>query len=201
MSYVLTVIKTPVDIPEIPGDDYPDDDPENPGAAEGYMFSSFSGFTYIVDLTINLYEDVSGGGGEPIYEPVVISSLSLTTPGRSGVTFTTTSSTSYQRVLRMSGTLDDAVFNSTYNLVLPSPPGSQEFPIANDVSTSGLPEYLAIIEWTQPTNFSYEYTAAYVMVVNAGQDSEITRTFSQFSYWGWPPGLASFQADLAAGSI
>ena len=195
MSYVLTVIKTAVDVPVIPGDQYPED-----GSEAGYMFSSFSGVTYIVDLTINLYEDVSGGG-EPIYEPRIISSLSLTTPGRTGVTFTTTSSTPYQRVIRMSGTLSDAVFNSTYDLVLPAPPGSQEFPIATGVSTSGLPEYLAIIRWTPPTNFSYEYTAAYLLVVNAGQASETTRTFSQFSYWGWQSGLASFQTDLAAGSI
>lgn len=200
MSYVLTFVKTAVNIPVIPGDQYPDDDPENPGAADSYMFSSFSGVTYIVDLTIGLFREEDLGGG-PILVPEPITSLSITTPGRTGVTFTTLSSTSNQRIVRMSGTLSDAVFNSTYDLVLPAPPGSQQFPIATGVSTSGLPEYLAIIRWTQPTNFSYEYTAAYLLVVNAGQVSERTRTFNQFSYWGWQSGLASFQADLAAGSI
>lgn len=199
MSYVLTVVKTPVDIPVIPGDQYPAD-PENPSAAEGYMFSSYSGVTYIVDLTVSLFKDEGTGEG-PILVPEPMTTLSITTPGRTGVTFTTLSSTSNQRVIRMNGTLSDAVFNSTYDLVLPAPPGSQEFPIVTGVPTSGLPEYLAIIRWTQPTIFSYEYTLAYLMVANAGQVSEMTRTFSQFSYWGWQSGLAAFQADLAAGSI
>lgn len=196
MSYVLTLNKTAVDIPVVPGDQYPED-----STANNYMFSSFSGGTYIVDLTLTLFEEIPGGE-EPILEPEPITSFSITTPGRSGVTFTTISSTSNQRVIRASGTLNDAVFNSTYDLVLPPPPGSQQYEILRGVSAAGtLPPYLAVVRWTPPTIFVYEYVGAYSIIVNSGQVSEMSRTLSQFSYWGWQSGIASFQVALNAGSL
>lgn len=201
MSYVVTVTKTAVNIPTIPGDQYPVDDPENPGAAANYMFSAYAGVTYIVDLTVSLFQEVAGGEGTSLI-PEPMTSLSITTPGRSGVTFTTLSSDTNQRVVRMSGTLNDAVFNSSYDVVLPPLPGTQTFPIANNISTSSiLPDYLAIIRWTQPTVFSYEYVGAYLVVANAGQPTQATRSMNQYVYWNWQAGLAAFQADLAAGSI
>ena len=201
MSYVVTVTKTAVNVPTIPGDQYPDDDPENPNAAANYMLSAYVGVTYIVDLTIRLFQEVAGGEGTSL-EPEPITSLSITTPGRSGVTFTPVSSDIYERVVRMSGTLNDAVFNSTYDLVLPALPGTQTFPIATNVPTSGtLPEYLAIIRWTPPTDFSYEYIGAYLVVANAGQSTQASRSMNQYVYWNWESGLAAFQTDLAAGSI
>lgn len=199
MSYVVTVTKTAVNVPTIPGDQYPGDDPENPGAGAGYMFSAYAGVTYIVDLTIRLFEEVPGGEGT-ILEPEPMTSLSITTPGRSGVTFTTLSSDTNERVVRMSGTLNDAVFNSTYDLVMPPPAGSQQYQILRGVSGT-IPGYLAIVKWVPPTVFSYEYTNAYLVVANAGQPTQATTTLSQYVYWNWQSGLAAFQADLAAGSI
>lgn len=199
MSYVVTVTKAAVNVPTIPGDQYPDDDPENPGAAANYMLSAYAGVTYIVDLTIRLFEEIPGGEGTTL-EPEPMTSLSITTPGRSGVTFTTISSDTNERVVRMSGTLNDAVFISTYDLVMPPPAGSQQFQILRGVSGT-VPGYLAIVKWQPPSVFSYEYVGAYLIVANAGQASEATRSMNQYVYWNWEAGLATFQADLAAGSI
>lgn len=196
MSYVLAVNKTAVNVPTVPGDLYPED-----STANNYMFSSFSGGTYIVDLEFNLYEEQTVGE-EIILVPEPITSLSLTTPGRTGVTFSTVSSNTYTRVARASGTLNDAVFNSSYDLVLPAPAGSQEFPIARGVNAAGaLPEYLALVKWVPPTIFVYEYTGAYVFVANDGNASEASRSLNQFSYWGWQTGLSLFQSAVNAGSI
>ena len=193
-TYVLTIVKDPVTVPTIPGDLYPED-----SSASTYMFSSFSGAPYIVDLTISLFKDEDIGEG-PVLIPEPMTSLSVTTPGRTGVTFTTLSSTSNQRVVRASGTLNDAVFNSTYDLVLPPPAGSQQYEIVRGVSGT-IPGYLAVIKWTPPTVFSYEYTSAYSIIANSGQPTQASVFLNQFSYWGWQAGLATFRADLAAGSI
>ena len=56
MTYILTVTKTAVNVPTVPGNLYPED-----STANNYMFSSFSGSTYIVDLEFNLYEDQTVG--------------------------------------------------------------------------------------------------------------------------------------------
>lgn len=188
MSYFLQVTKTANTVPTIAGDLIPDGE-------VGYMPSAVAGSPYVVDLVFRLYESIS----EESSIQVPITTFSSNTPGRTGVTFTVTSSNSMAYGVRASGTFDDPLFNSTYDIVVSSANG---FAVQSGVSSGGsLPPYLAIVRWAPPSIFWSLLLDPYVFVANDGDVSEASLTLDQYLYWNWTGGLNKFRSDLQAGSI
>lgn len=188
MSYSLQVTKTATNVPTIAGNLIPDGE-------IGYLPSAVAGAPYVMDLVFRLYEVID----EFTQTQVPITAFSSNTPDRTGVTFTVTDSNTMAYGVRISGTLNVPLFNSTYDIVIPTATGSA---LQTGVSTSGtLPSYLAIVKWSPPTVFWSLLSDPYVFVANDNQVSEATLTLDQYLYWNWTGGLSKFKTDLQAGSI
>lgn len=190
MSYTLEITKTPINIPSISGDLVPDD-------LEGFMPSSRIGSPYIVDLLFQLTQLIPEEGEIP----VSITSVSSTTPGKTGVSFQVTDSSPLNYTIRVQGVINDSAFNSTYNMVLQGQT-SQTFIIQTNVSIGTVPsDFLAIFRWSPPSVFFYLFSNAYQFVVNPGAVSEKTETYNQYVYYDWNIGLDTFKSDLETGTI
>jgi hypothetical protein len=198
MSYTLSVIQDPVDVPDIPGDLYFQDD----GSGDPSLFPSSSvGRPYVLDLNISLYQILGMGDDGPVLEPESITSVLSETPDNTGVTFTVLDPDPLNYQIRVSGTISSQ-FASTYSFVTPDilPDGS--FNLIENVSTSSnLPEYLALYRWDPFTVLFFFYPIAFSFTVNQGAASETISTFGQYVYYDWNSGVSQFRAVLAAGSL
>lgn len=190
MSYTLEITKTPIEVPSISGNLVPDD-------LEGFMPSSLVGSPYVVDLLFQLSMSVEEGGDAA----VPIDSVILTTPGKTGVSFTVTDTDPLNYTVRVQGVFNEPEFNSVYDMVLQGPT-SQTFITQTNVPVGTVPSgFLAIFRWTPPSVFFYLFSAAYQFVINPGDVSETTETHDQYVYWSWNTGLATFRSDLETGTI
>ena len=197
MSYSLVITQTPINIPDIPGDLYFQ---EEGIGSPGLLPSSLVGQPYILDLNLFLY-NVEAGGEEPILTPEPITSVLSETPDNTGVTFTVLDPNPLNYQIRLSGTIS-AEFASTYSFVTLNilPDGS--FGLIENLSTSSsLPEYLALYRWVPYSVLFYLYPIAFSFTANQGAESEAIRTFGQYVYYDWNSGISQFRAVLAAGSL
>jgi hypothetical protein len=199
MSYVLIINQTPVNVPDIQGDLYFQED----GSGTPSLFpSSLVGQPYVLDLNLFLYQDLGTGGDDgPVLEPEPITSVLSETPDNTGVTFTVLDPDPLNYQIRVSGTIS-AQFASTYSFVTNEilPDGS--FKLIENVSTSSnLPEYIALFRWIPSTVIFFFYSLAFSFTVNQGAASEATESFGQYVYYDWNSGISQFRTVLAGGSI
>jgi hypothetical protein len=159
------------------------------------------GRPYILDLNLFLYQDLGGGGEEPVLAPEPITSVLSETPDNTGVTFTVLDPDPLNYHIRLSGTIS-AQFASTYSFVSNEilPDGSFKL-IDNVATSSNLPEYLALYRWVPSSTIFFFYPLAFSFTVNQGAESEAIRTYGQYVYVDSSSGISQFKAVLAAGSL
>ena len=175
-------------MPTIPGDLVPD-------GFDGFMPSALLGSNYTVDLLFELGFDDGVSG----ILPYPVSEVVATTPGRTGVTFNVLDSDSFNFTLRAQGVLNEPLFQSKYNIVVE---GNTPDSFVNITDVTTLPEnFLAIFRWTPPSVFWFLFSDSYNFTVNPGDASETTVLLSQYLYWNWNTGLATFTDDLAKGVL
>lgn len=187
------MLKTAINVPTISGDLFPDD----PMEANNYMFSAQLGVPYIVDLTFSLY--LLEESGEAIVEtPEPITSVSVTVPGYTGVTFTVTDTNPYAYKVRTSGVPNVDLGNGSYSFVLRTNDDTKPFPTANNVPiTAPTPDFLALFKFVPPTYFwKLEENIYQVTASPAG-----SKTLSQYVYWDWVTGIQNFKNLVNSGEI
>lgn len=193
-TYRLTVTKTPVTIPTIGGDLYPED-----GSESGYMFSALQGSPYIVDLTFALYSVESGGEGEQLVQEAI---SSVSSSGPAGVSFAVQNTDPMAYVVRTTGTPASQFGGDTYDFVLRTDDDTKPFPTVQNVQAGGsYPDYLAVYRWDPATVSWISLDGAYEFTANPGSASEASNTLSQYVYWNWNSGISSFVSVVESGEI
>jgi hypothetical protein len=192
-EYKLKILKNAIDVPIISGDSYPDD----PVEANTYMFSAQLEEPFITDLTFKLYI-IDNSGEAPIEVQEAITSVSITTPGFTGVTYTVTDTDPFAYKIRVSG-IPNTDLGGSYSFVLGTDDDTKPFPTANNIPiTSPLPDdYLAVFKFVPPTLFEkYEDDIYQISVTPAG-----SALLSQYIYWNWTKGIQNFKNLVASGEI
>jgi hypothetical protein len=197
MSYTLTLSKTAVNIPDIGGDLYPEDE-----AASNFMFSAVLGLPFSVDVTLQLFE-VTGSDESLILTPVPIVSATANTPGYTGVTFQVANSSPNNYVINVSG-VPDVDFPSTYSFVLDQPDPTQPFPTLDNVSVSAPlpPNFFAVYQWSPPNAFLELLDSAYAFSAvgnNANVSVTANTSLSQYVFWDRNSSRAAFINLVNAG--
>jgi hypothetical protein len=191
MSYTLEITKVDVNVPTISGDLKPDEPSD-------HIASAVSGLPYIVDLTFELTVETVGEEGSSV-SPAPITSVDITTPSKTGVSFSALDTDPFNYTIRVQGVFNEVPFNSFYDVVVQGST-DQTFNLVQGISTTAqLPtNFLAVVRWSPPNVFWYEFPNAYEVVVNSG---EANTALSQYVYWDFQLGLTSFINTVQAGSI
>jgi hypothetical protein len=191
MSYTLEITKVDVNVPIISGDLKPDEPSD-------YIASAVSGLPYIVDLTFDLTVETVSEEGSSV-SPAPITSVAITTPGKTGVSFSPIDTSPFSYTIRVENVFNEVPFDSSYDIVTELV-ANQSFNLIQGISTSAeLPSnFLAIVRWAPPNVFWYELVDAYQIIVNGG---EASASLSQYVYWNFELGLINFQNTVQAGII
>jgi hypothetical protein len=191
MSYTIEITKVNINVPTISGDLKPDEPSD-------YIASSAVSLPFVVDLTFTLILDTSGqeGGGE---EEEAITSVVITTPSRTGVSFTVQDSDPFNYTVRVQGVFNEVPFNTTYDIVTQGSTDRTFDLVQNVQTTEPFPDnFLAVVRWTPPPVFWFDLSGAYQIVVNGGVAST---SLSQYVYWEWISGLSNFRSAVQLGVI
>jgi hypothetical protein len=181
MNLITTI--TDVNVPSIPGDLNPETD--------DYLSSVYQNSSFAVDITFSLSEEVTDPDtNETSAVPIPITSVIGILP-RSTVntSIINTNPTAYK--VRVSGTFTDVIGDDFYRILVSDSVG------VITTSTVNVPaEYLALVGWIVPSIFWN--TVSYSFNINSGVAS---KTFTQYVYWNFEPGITNFTSVLNQGTL
>lgn len=186
-NYFITVSQNAISIPTISGDQYvPEEAPST------LLPSAQKGFSYVVDLTFTLLEQIS----EIETNTVPIESLQITTPQHSGVTFSVVNANPNSYVVRVSGVLSSNLGVSTYSYIVGT---DGSFTTVENVPTSDpIPEnFLAVYKFQPSSVFWVLESNSYVVTTVPTANLSL----SQYVYGGWNAELQSFKDLVQQGGV